>query len=161
MNKLQKTPHHYSVKPATLILGASRWLAFLFLSMGAIASVSIILLPWAWWLKAILIAGIIAAIARKTWCDAWRRHPSSPVMIELDHAGKLWLATRNGMRYPAQVQGSTLVTAGLTVLNLKLEYGRASCVILPDAVDAEAFRRLRVWLRWRANEEEVEAAVEK
>lgn len=162
MNKLQKTPRHYSVKPVTLILGPSRWLAFLFLSMGTIASVSIILLPWAWWLKAILIATITTTIARQIWRDAWRRYPASPVMIELDHAGKLWLATRNGRRYPAKVQGSTLVMAGLIVLNLKLEHARVSCVILPGAVDAEAFRCLRVWLRWRVYEEdEAEAVAEK
>ncbi|MPS48600.1 protein YgfX [Methylobacillus sp.] len=148
MNQLQKTPHHYSVKPVTLTLGPSRWLAFLFMSMGVLAGISIILLPWAWWLKAICLAGIAAAVARQVWRDAWRRHPASPAMIELDHAGKLWLATRNGMRYPAQVLGSTLVMAGLVVLNLKLEHGKVSCVILPDAVDAEAFRRLRVWLCW-------------
>lgn len=154
MNKLRKTPHHYSVKPATLILGPSRWLASLFTLMDSIAAVAILLLPWAWWVKAMFIIGIIAAVVRQINRDVWRKHPAATVIIELDHAGKLWLTMRNSMRHSAQVQGSTLVTAGFTVLNLKLEQARVSCVILPDAVDAEAFRRLRVWLRWRAHEED-------
>jgi len=161
MNKPRKTLHHYSVKPATLILGPSRWLASLFALMGSIAGVAILLLSWAWWVKAILIVGIIAAVVRQINHDAWRKHPTAPVIIELDPAGRLWLTKRNGMRYSAQVQGSTLVTAGFTVLNLKLEQGRVSCVILPDAVDAEAFRRLRVWLRWRTHEENSANTVKK
>lgn len=145
---MQKSQRHYSVKPVTMILGPSFLLACLFAAMGGMAVCAIMLLPWAWLWQCMMVAGVIAMVAWHVWRDAWRRYTESLVLIELDHEGKLWVTMRNGLRHAAQVQGSSLVTAGLTVLNLKFEQGRASCLILPDAVEAEPFRRLRVWLRW-------------
>lgn len=145
---MQKNQRHYNVKPVSLILGSSSRLACLFMTMGLMAGCAIVLLSWAWWLQCMLVAGVVAMIAWHVWRDAWRRHSRSPVLIELDHEGKLWVTMRDGLRHAAQVQASSLVTASLTVLNLKFEQGRASCLILPDAVEAEPFRRLRVWLRW-------------
>lgn len=149
---MQKNQRHYNVKPVSLILGTSSWLVCLFVAMGVTAGCAIMLLPWAWWLQCMLVAGVIAVVAWHVWRDAWRRHPRSPVLIELDREGKLWVTMRNGLRHPAQVQGSSLVTANLTVLNFRLEKGRVGCLLLPDAVDAEPFRRLRVWLRWGRHE---------
>jgi hypothetical protein len=41
----------------------------------------------------------------------------------------------------------------LTVLNLARgdDRRRISVLILPDGIDTDEFRRLRVWLRWRAD----------
>ncbi|MCB5189358.1 hypothetical protein LG198_01265 [Methylobacillus arboreus] len=150
---MQKTQYHYSVKTATLILEPSRWLACLFVLMGMVAGFAIMLLPWPWWLKAMLLPCIIAVTAWHIWRDARRRHPASPVMIELNHEGKLWLTMRNDTRHTAEVRSSSLVTPSLTVLNLKLDHGKATCLIVPDSVDPDEFRRLRVWLRWGVHED--------
>ncbi|MBY0578396.1 MAG: hypothetical protein K2P57_05050 [Burkholderiales bacterium] len=58
--------------------------------------------------------------------------------------------TRGGDESNCTLQGSTYVSPWLTVLNLK-GAGRLAktAVILPDAIDGEAFRQLRVWLRWK------------
>ncbi|GAB7563327.1 hypothetical protein LG202_13660 [Methylobacillus methanolivorans] len=149
MNKLHKTSHHYNVKPVTLILGPSCVLAILFALIGLMAAVAIALLPWAWWIKLMAILSISAVTMWHIRRDAWQMHPISPLIIELTRDGKLWLTIRNGTRHAAQVQYSSLVTAKLTVLNLKLEHGKATCLITSDAVDPDEFRRLRVWLRWR------------
>jgi toxin CptA len=44
----------------------------------------------------------------------------------------------------------SLVTPYLTVLNVLPQGARfsRSVVILPDSLDAESFRQLRVWLKW-------------
>ena len=149
---MQKNQRHYNVKPVSLILRSSSRLAGLFVAMGVMAGCAIMLLPLEWWLQCMLMTGVIAVVAWHIWRDAWRGHPEAPVLIELDHEGKFWLTMRNGLRDAAQVQGSSLVTASLTVLNLRVEQRRVSCLILPDAVEAEPFRLLRVWLRWGKHE---------
>jgi len=51
------------------------------------------------------------------------------------------------------VRGDTYVLWFLTVLNLGRSDGgrRISLLILPDGIDTDDFRRLRVWLRWKAD----------
>jgi toxin CptA len=48
------------------------------------------------------------------------------------------------------ISGDSFVTPYLTVLNLKPEGARFAhaLVILPDSLEAESFRRLRVRLKW-------------
>ncbi len=61
------------------------------------------------------------------------------------------LTTRAGKRIACDILSSTFVAPYLTVLNLK-PVGKLlmrSVVILPDSIDAEEFRQLRVWLRWK------------
>lgn len=62
---------------------------------------------------------------------------------------------RGGDWRQCEVLGSTYVTAILTVVNLRVAGERRvrSVVILPDGIDADAFRRLRAWLRWRSQAE--------
>ena len=52
------------------------------------------------------------------------------------------------------ITGDSFVTPVLTVLILKLDkplFGRSlySVILLPDNVEKDAFRKLRVWLRWK------------
>ena len=49
------------------------------------------------------------------------------------------------------VLGSSFVSPLLTVLSLRMlgAGGSRSLVVTPDALGADEFRRLRVWLRWR------------
>jgi len=49
-----------------------------------------------------------------------------------------------------QWQSDSLVTPFITVLNVLPQGARLarSVVILPDSLDAESFRQLRVWLKW-------------
>jgi toxin CptA len=58
--------------------------------------------------------------------------------------------TRTGEWHEAEILDSSFVAPWLTVLNLKqLQSGLIRHVlIVPDNVDPEAFRHLRVWLRW-------------
>jgi len=79
------------------------------------------------------------------------KSPESVVAIELSEAMLCILETRGGKHFPCAILGSTFVAPYLVVLNLKLQnkFLGGSVVILPDSIDGEEFRRLRVLLRWK------------
>ncbi|MDE2366564.1 MAG: hypothetical protein KGM95_06475 [Betaproteobacteria bacterium] len=92
---------------------------------------------------------------------AWLVSPGSVTGLELglETSGGMicLLETRCGKRTACTLLGSSFVAPYLTVLELKpLERSKSwrrpsvrSVVILPDGVDADEFRRLRVLLRWK------------
>jgi hypothetical protein len=50
----------------------------------------------------------------------------------------------------AHVRSAVVPVPWLAVVTLRDALGRRrSAVVLPDSLDREAFRRLRLWLRWR------------
>jgi len=75
----------------------------------------------------------------------------SVVAIELSEAMQCTLETRGAKHLSCVILGSTFVAPYLVVLNLKPQnkYLGCSVVILPDSIDGEEFRRLRVLLRWK------------
>jgi len=118
------------------------------LLMTATAAGCVTVLPMPCWppLWVLLVLACHQALRRHARCS----HPESVAGIEIDAAGQ-WRATlRNGKIVPLTLLGSSTVTPWLTVLNLR-KAGRwraRHVVILPDAIDATDFRRLRVCLRW-------------
>jgi toxin CptA len=58
---------------------------------------------------------------------------------------------RSGKTTICKVLGSTFVAPYLVVINLKPEgeFFPCSIVILPDGIDLDMHRQLRVWLRWK------------
>jgi toxin CptA len=97
------------------------------------------------------------------------RSPDSAMYIELSEEMICTLETRRGHRVVCTLLGSSFVAPYLTLLELKplkrqettklpshpdrlKRWGgffARSIVILPDAIDAEQFRQLRVLLRWK------------
>jgi len=73
------------------------------------------------------------------------------VAFELSEAMQCTLETRDGQYLPCVILGSTFVAPYLVVLNVKLlnKFLGCSVVILPDSIDGEEFRQLRVLLRWK------------
>jgi toxin CptA len=92
---------------------------------------------------------------------ALRNSPGSITSLALAADMTCTLETRRGQRLTCTLLGSSFVAPYLTVLELKpLETTRwwhrlhaHSVVILPDTVDSEEFRRLRVLLRWKWKEQ--------
>jgi toxin CptA len=79
-------------------------------------------------------------------------HRSALAVAGLDLAadGRFAVANPAGAWVAAELRHSAVPAAWLAVLAARDNAGRSrTAVILPDAVDPEAFRRLRVWLRWR------------
>ena len=77
--------------------------------------------------------------------------PSSAAAVEIDSDNLLSIRTRDGEWTECEVLDSTYVAPFLTVLNLSETGKRAirHVVIMPDGIDREDFRKLRVWLRWQ------------
>jgi hypothetical protein len=72
------------------------------------------------------------------------------VEARLGEGGRCELGLRNGERPAGVLHGSTFVSVLLIVLNVRCEEGFRAVVILPDGMDREDRRRLRVWLRHRS-----------
>ena len=97
------------------------------------------------------------------------RSPESVMGLELSDEIACTLELRNGERIACTLLGSSFVAPYLTVLELKPQKLQGllqslippvslkplrrslprSVVILPDAIDTEKFRQLRVLLRWK------------
>lgn len=91
---------------------------------------------------------------------ALRKSPGSITGLSLADDMTCTLETRRGERIACALLGSSFVAPYLTVLELKPlndtkwshRLRPCSVVILPDAIAAEDFRRLRVLLRWKWKE---------
>lgn len=73
------------------------------------------------------------------------------VAFELSDELRCTLETRCGGLMVCTILASTFVASYLIVMNLKPDnyFFSRSIVILPDGIDAEEFRQLRVLLRWK------------
>lgn len=77
--------------------------------------------------------------------------PNAIASLYLSDHSSCKTQTRSGQQQRWCIQGSSFVTSYLTVLSLgsnESVFAR-SIVILPDSIDTEQFRQLRVWLRWK------------
>lgn len=83
--------------------------------------------------------------------DALLTANNAVVALALSDEMQCALTTRSGESIACSILGSTFVAPYLTVLNLKPaeNFFTRSVVILPDSMDVEEFRQLRVWLRWK------------
>jgi toxin CptA len=102
-----------------------------------------------------LLFGSLAVYLR---CYAWLVSPGSIIGVELSDDMTCTLETHQGKRTPCTLLGSSFVAPYLAVLEFKpLEplplwqsvFASPSIVILPDGIDPEQFRQLRVLLRWK------------
>ncbi len=104
-----------------------------------------------WWLFFAALPPLAGSLIFYLRREALRRSPSSIVALSLHPDCRCEFRTRDGNEHKAELLGSSFVAPYLTVLSLKPEGGFLArhAVIVPDNVDAELFRQLRVALKWR------------
>lgn len=87
---------------------------------------------------------------------AWLNAPASIVFLDLTDNLECEARQRDGTTIHCTVASSTFVSPAMTVINLKPQSARLQrhVIILPDSMDSDTFRALRVWLRWRRAEPE-------
>lgn len=133
--------------PVTLTLQPSRRLALLLLAvhsgvLGLLAAVTI-----SFWIKLLLLPAILFS-AWRVLKSIWRRQRIIRLTLRAD--GRLDYLRLNAAIGEARIHPHTTVTPQLTVLLLSSERRIEPLVLLPDSLDAEEFRQLRLWLRWQA-----------
>jgi toxin CptA len=84
--------------------------------------------------------------------EALMKSPRALITLVVAEDDTLNLQDQSGNWSNWTVLGSTYVGGFLVVLNLQSTEQRLlrPLTILPDAIDAENFRQLRIWLRWKA-----------
>lgn len=83
--------------------------------------------------------------------DALLSANDSVAFFELSDEMQCTLTARSGELMVCSILDNTFVASYLIILNLKPagKFLMRSVVILPDGIDVEEFRQLRVWLRWK------------
>jgi toxin CptA len=117
---------------------------------GAIAVVALVVMPL--WLELIAIAALAVNMVAALRRTALLLAPDSVVAIEIGSDDALSIQTRRGNRIgECEVLENTYVAAFLAIVNVRDPETRAvrHVVLLRDSIDADDFRKLRVWLRWK------------
>ena len=140
--------HHLqlAIRPSLalcLVLGA----------MSLLGMVSLSVLPWPWPWRVLCCLLLAAATSHAILLHGLRRLKHSVVALQLKPDNSVTIHLQDGRRQAVRIMPSTVVTPLLSVVHFRLQeaawYSPVRYVLIPaDAVDAEDYRRLRVYLRW-------------
>jgi toxin CptA len=127
----------------------------LFSLLGTGALSIVLLLVFSWQLKLALSLMIIASTTYTVLNHGLRILPWSFVGIMISAKGQVQFTQNNGESLDITILADTVVTTYLTVLNgyckeasLIRRLFPHSIIIFSDAVEAESYRQVRVYLRW-------------
>jgi toxin CptA len=137
----------------SLTLRPSGSLAWLLSAAYALAAIAIWLAPFA---SVLSLAGTLVlagALVRDLRRHAWLTAAAAVVALDLREDCAVTAFSRGGEEREYQITRSSFVAPFLAVLNLRCEaWPRARFVlVVPGSLDADSFRRLRVWLLCRCN----------
>ncbi len=140
----------FATERVTVSLSASPALAAVLGVAHAIAAA----VPWTvgmpGWLALVTSVSILALGAFTVARDALRRLPSSVVLIEFEANGEGRIALRSGRTDRVRFGSDATVVPMAVVVRAVSDEGRSyGVVVTRDSCGAEAFRRLKVFLRWR------------
>ena len=77
------------------------------------------------------------------------------MMLHLTGRNRCRIETYAGESIHTTIDASTFVASYMTVLCLKAgqTYRYRTVVILPDNIEPDSFRQLRIWLKWKWRDE--------
>ena len=139
----------------TIKLRPSLWLAGMLTAMHGITLALIWLLPFDLWLKIAAVLLLLVSLIYHVRRDAMRTSPNAILALQISPECRCSVQARSGDWFEAQLLPTSFVSPYLTILNLRFDHARLvkHVVILPDAIESEQFRQLRVLLRWRCGKE--------
>lgn len=128
-------------------------LAAILLVAHSVAALALLALPLPSWAIAALFLLLLFSLLHYLRRDARLSAPSSGVKLVLEEESVV-LTMRSGDQFTGHLLHDSLITPFLTVLNVLPQgaYLARSIIILPDSLDRESFRQLRVWLKWGGRE---------
>lgn len=143
------------MQPIQLEFKPSVTLCILLVLMSVGACCIVVLQSWQWQIKLALILLIVPAATYALLLYGWLCLPWSIVALTINSTQQLQLKRRDGTRLDVMVQGNSVVLPYLTIINSQRVaatwrqwQSHPAVIIFPDAVEANDYRRLRVWLRW-------------
>lgn len=127
----------------TLTPQPSRWLKRAVWTLFGLAALAIMLAALPLWLQGLGLALLLLAALRDQGQGAMR--------LQCQADGSLSVLQGEEWR-PVMLMPGSIVNPWLTTIRYRSETGKrtGTMVLLSDSLDAEDFRRLRVWLRWKA-----------
>lgn len=132
-------------------LQPSYYLAILLCLAHAISGLALWPLALPLSVKAVIVVLLIVSLIYYVRKDALLTAQDAIVALTLTDEMLCTLTTRSGQTITCNLSAGTFITPYLTVINLQPveRFFMRSVVILIDNADAEDFRRLRIWLRWK------------
>ena len=129
-----------------IALSPSRGLMILMFTAHLLA----LLLVWSLIHPAWVSASVALLILFSLIYTCWRIFHPDVVELSVDVKHGLMIQVHSGERFAAIVSGDSLVTSFMSVLRMKIVGHRfsKSVLLLPDMLDEEQYRVLRVWLKW-------------
>lgn len=130
-------------------LRPSRTLAFILLCVYSVTVLALLTLALPLWAVAATLLLLLSSLLLHLRRDAWLSTRFSPIKLAFE-GEEVVLTVRNGKQLNGNLLQHSLITPFLTVLNVLPHgaYTARSIVILPDSLDSESYRQLRVWLKW-------------
>jgi len=108
----------------------------------------ILLLPLELWMQLFISLVVIISLIQALRTHILRANGSTIKSAEWDSEGEWRLFTVNGDELAAQLKASSYVQPWFIVLNFSINrFGRRNVILLPDSVDPELLRHLRVRLK--------------
>ncbi len=128
-----------------LALRPPYWLGWLLalVHLWAIATAGFMTIPW--WFKLVLLVAIFTSAGHHLFRLTGRRRIRCLILKDDGH---LEFSRVDGTGGEARISPQTTVTPLLVILLLCHSKRIEALVLLPDALSAEDFRLLRLWLRW-------------
>lgn len=128
----------------TLTLRPSRWLVWAIVVIHLLSFGALLLAELAWFYRVPM--AIAVAISQM-----WNLRKGGETVLRCLPDGNLAVLAGDDWQ-TVSLMPDTRVLLWLVVLRYREEEGSKvkSQVVLPDSLDQDDFRRLRVWLRWRA-----------
>jgi toxin CptA len=134
-----------------ITLSKSAQLIWLLACVHSIALLVIWLLPlpyvWRGLISLFLAASLVFYLLR----DVFKYFPGAVIAIKLLPEGKLEIQNKTGAWASASLRSGSFVAPYITTLAYRPDekFLRRHLLILPDMLDAETFRQLRMHLRWK------------
>ncbi len=143
------------MKPIQLDFKPSIVLTLIICAIGLGAVLILILPALVWQIKLILGVVISSAVIYSICQYGLLLLPWSCLALNISSSNQVQLVYRNGQVLSVAVCRDSVVMPYMTVVNCKVQDASLLArlfvphlVILPDMLDAEDYRQLRVWLRW-------------
>ena len=145
-----------TMKPICINFKPSFTLSAIVVLMSLIMCCILIPLNLYWQIKLAIVLVIMLAAIDTVSRYGLLRLPSSCVALTVNAKNELQITRRDGVQLAdLSVTDDSVATPSLTVMvyhqknaTLMSRVFCARLIILPDALDAESYRQLRVWLRW-------------